>query len=181
MTLLKRILYWVLLIFLTLFLGGGLSVYFFRNQIIQQVISEVNESLTTPVQVAKVDIDFFHGFPNVAVKFHEVYMESGFGETLLSAKEVYALISPLDLARGNFDLAKIEILEAKLDLKIDEYGQPNFLVFKQQDTTLADADVADFNLGSIGFENVNLAYSNELTNLVYKIFVDFFVYQLAYY
>ncbi len=147
-------------------------MYLFRDQIIQQVISEVNESLTTPVQVARVDIDFFHGFPNVAVKFHEVYMESGFGETLLSAKEVYALLSPLDLAKGNFDLAKIEILEAKLDLKIDEKGQANFLVFKQQDTTLVDADVADFNLGSIGFENVNLSYSNELTNVVYKIFVD---------
>ena len=172
MTLLKRIVYWVFLILLTLFLGGALAVYVFKDRIIQQVITEVNEFLTTPVQVAKVDIDFFHGFPNVAVQFHEVFMESGFGETLLAAEEVYVLVSPFQLAKGNLDIEKIEIVSARLDLKIDKKGQPNFLVFKLQDTTVVKTDRADFNLQSIRFEDVNITYSDALTNVRYKFLVN---------
>jgi hypothetical protein len=169
MNLIKRILYWIILGSITLIIGVGLAVYLFKDRIIQQVIAEVNQLLTTPVQVEKIDIDFLHGFPNVAVRFYQVYMGSGFGETLLDAEQVYVLVSPFDLANGNFDIAKIEIIGAKIFLKIDNQGNTNFDVFRNPDTVKVDRGNTDFNLRSILLENVELDYDDAITHAHYNL------------
>ena len=171
MALLKRILYWVFLTLITAILGGGLVVYFFKDQIVNSVITEVNDYLRTPVQVEEVEIDFFHGFPNVAINFNEVYMQSGFGETLLSAEQVYVLVSPWDMLKGNFDVDKIEIVKGDLNLIVNKKGEPNFRVFNQPESTGVDSTATDFTLKSIKLREVNFSYVNEMASTSHKILI----------
>lgn len=150
----KRILYWVLIGILTLVIGGGIAVYIFKDRIIQRVIAEVNTYLKTPVQVEKVDIDFLHGFPRIAVRFDRVHMASGFGETLVEAEELYVLIDPISLARGGGDVDVIELSNAQVNIVIDKAGKPNYLVFQNPDTTTNQEDGPGFSLKAIRLNNV---------------------------
>ena len=66
---LKKAFFFLLLA--TLIIVGGLmiSVFLFKDRIIQQFISEANKSLNTPVKIGKIDVSVFADFPNLAILF----------------------------------------------------------------------------------------------------------------
>ena len=77
---------WTLITLVTIFLGGVLAIFIFKDRIVQQVLVEVNKSLQVPIDVSKVDIDFFHGFPNISVAFYDVILPADTPESLLKQK-----------------------------------------------------------------------------------------------
>ena len=157
----KKIISRLLLIILTVLIGGALSIYLFKDQIINRVVSQVNTYLSTPVQVEKIDIDFFHGFPNVAVRFKYVFMESDFGETLLDADEVHVLVSPMAMINGSAQIESIEISDATINLVVDKAGEMNYLVVNLP--AKEEGSKADFDLKSIKLKNVDFTYIDERT------------------
>jgi len=58
-----------------LVIAFGISVYFFKDKIIQQFIREANKSLSTPVQIGRIEVSAWQDFPNVAITFTDVYVE----------------------------------------------------------------------------------------------------------
>ena len=176
----KSIIKWFFIIILTLLLGGVAALLIFKDRIIEQVVVEVNKSLNVPVEIKKVDLDFFHGFPNVSVAFHEVVLPANFDNPFLKAKKLYALIDPIAIARGEIKIEKLEIIDAKLRIIIDEKNNNNLSELFAPQPELSD-DVNDsteaggnINLKAVLLKNIEIDYKNFYTGtqhhwLVHKV------------
>ena len=121
-------------------------MYIFKDRIIQQVIVEVNKSLNVPIQVSKVDLDFFYGFPNISIAFNDVILPANTAITFLEAKRLYAVINPIQVLRGNLDIDRIEVVEAKVNIYVDAENRNNVSeIFAVQNSTADSAGVVDSN------------------------------------
>jgi len=59
----KKILFYFFLSLVVLVITFGVSVYFFKDKIIQQFIREANKSLGTPVQIGRIEVSAWQDFP----------------------------------------------------------------------------------------------------------------------
>ena len=163
----KSILKWVLLTLLILAIGSILALFIFKDRIIQQVIVEVNKSLNVPIQVSKVELEYFRGFPNVAVGFNDVILPANTDIVFLEAKRMYAVINPINLIRGNLEISRIEVVDASIKVFIDQENRNNVAdIFRNQESS-QDAGEESINPGfsfqSIMLENIDIDYNNSFT------------------
>jgi AsmA-like C-terminal region len=172
----KSIVKWLFIVLITLFLGSVAALLIFKEQIIEQVLSEVNKSLNVPVQVSKVDLDFFHGFPNVSVAFYDVLLPADTDIKFLEAQKLYVLLNPIEVARGEMNIARIEVINAKVNIIIDKTNHSNVAdifnretVETEDSTGIADPDKFDFS--SIVLKNIELSVDNKYTGSNYIGFI----------
>ena len=164
----KSIIKWFFIVLLTLILGGVAALLIFKDRIIEQVMVEVNKNLAVPVDVSKVDLDFFHGFPNVSVAFYDVVLPAN-SDPLLDAKKIYAIIDPLTIAKGEIVIEKLEIIDARIKIIIDEQNNNNldklFVTQPNETNQIKDSTKtgADFNLREILLKNIEIEYINLFT------------------
>ena len=160
---------------LILLIGSTAALFIFKDRIIQQVIVEVNKNLNVPIQVSKVDLDFFHGFPKTSIAFNDVMLPADAAITFLEAKRLYAVINPIQIFRGNLNIDRIEVIEAKVNIYIDDENHNNISeIFKPQ-TKAADSSAIDesqFNLGSVLLKNSELIYHSDFSGGRERWFVE---------
>ena len=162
----KKLLKWTFIVLLTLILGVTSAIYIFKDRIIQQVIVEINNYMAVPVEVSKVDIDFFHGFPRVSVAFYDVRLMAE-NESVLEAQKIYTLIDPFELAAGKMEFEVLEIIDADLNVFVDKSNRSSLLKLFKTSASSGD-DVSDttetaFSLKAIAMKNVNLNYVNQFS------------------
>lgn len=162
----KSILKWMFLTLLILLIGSTASLFIFKDRIIQQVIVEVNKNLNVPIQVSKVDLDFFYGFPNVSIAFTDVILPADAAITFIEAKRLYAVINPIQILRGNLNIDRVEVIEAVVNIYIDDENHNNVSEIFKAPTIATDSAVIDepqFNLGSVLLKKSELIYHNDFS------------------
>ena len=179
---LKTFFKWLLIAVFTLIIGFVAALFIYRDRIIAQVLREVNNNLRVPLQAEQIDLEFFHGFPNVAIRFSQVLL-AGEGELpFLEAGNVYVLLNPYAMLQGKVDVARIEIADAQLNIYVDKQNRNNLGAIignsqaAPQDTTVVGQ--AHINLQTILLRNVALGYVNAFAGtrhhwLVKKLQGDF--------
>ena len=112
--------------------GLGLSIYFFKDRIIQRFISEANKSLGTPIKIGSIDVSAFQDFPNLAIVLRNVYVEDSHpGEyPLLTARKISFVLNPLEVYRGRYTIRGLQLLESETNLIIDKEGLDNYTIIK---------------------------------------------------
>ena len=71
----KKILFYVALAGVVLVLSLTISVFLFKDKIINQFIREANKQLNTPVKVAKMEVSLWMSFPKISIVMKDVYVE----------------------------------------------------------------------------------------------------------
>jgi hypothetical protein len=129
----KRILFYFALTVVTLIVALVISVYLFKDRIINQFIQEANKSLNTPVSIRKIDVSALSDFPSLAIVFHDVYVEDSYPgkDTLLVAKKISFRMNPLEVWQGNYDVQGLRIENSITRLKINAVGKSNYNVVKE--------------------------------------------------
>lgn len=119
-----------------LVIGLSLSVYIFKDRMIQEFIRQANKSLNTPVRIGKIDISIWNDFPNLAIVCTDVYIEdSQPGEyPLLTASTVAFSINPIEAYSGNYTVRGLKVENSTTILKINTTGKNNFTILKQNNT-----------------------------------------------
>jgi uncharacterized protein with PQ loop repeat len=99
----KKIFFYVALGIGVLFLSLTISVFLFKDKIINQFIREANKQLNTPVKIAKIDVSLWSSFPKVSIVLKDVYVEdSQPGQyPLLTAAEISFQLSLVDVWQKN--------------------------------------------------------------------------------
>jgi AsmA-like protein len=162
-TKLKSALKWIFITLLMLVIGVTAALFVFKDRIVQQVILEVNKSLNVPIEVSKVELDFFHGFPNVSIAFNDIVLPANSEIVFLEAKRLYALVNPIQILRGDLVLDRIELVSANVNVYINEQNENNFSkIFKVQDrpTGNTDEENSGFILHAILLKDSKLEYHN---------------------
>lgn len=160
MKLLRRVLFYLCLVFVVLFIALTASVFLYKDRIINQFIREANKQLNTPITIKKMDVSVFQQFPQLSIVFHDVYVEDSHSGRypLLTAKRVSFQLNPLEVWRGNYTVKGMEIQDSETNLKISEAGLNNYTIIKKQTTSGAKS--------TIGFALSNVSLKNTVVNYV---------------
>ena len=129
----KKILLYLAITLGVLLISFVLSVFLFKEKILQQFIAEANKSLNTPVKIGKMDVSAFSAFPQLSIVLTDVYVEDSHpGEyPLLTAKTISFTLSPFEVWQGNYTIKGIQISDSETNLKINVKGQANFNILKE--------------------------------------------------
>lgn len=159
----KRIFFYVIIIAFFAFVTGAGAAYYYKDQIIQHIVEQINKKLATPINVARIDLDLLSQFPYLAVSFENVTIDEaveGSTDYLAVADKLFCSFSPLDILRGNYSIQRIELKDATVFIRFDENGNHNFSIFKPKDA----AAPVGFELENISLNNVEVFYSDKKHN-----------------
>ncbi len=161
-----RILKWFFGILLGLISVISLLLFIFEDKICNLVVAEVNKSLTVPLKIAEIDLVFWGSFPNLSVDLKKVTIQDALPsstkkDVLLYSEQIRLKFNPIDLINKNYHIKAIEISPGTLNLKVDEQGNENYMIFKSNN----EKSEEDFilKLQQINFKDFALNYNNYQT------------------
>jgi AsmA-like C-terminal region len=162
---LKKVIIYLSLTIAVVLIGLTLSVYFYKDRIIQQFIREANKNLNTPVKVGKVDISAWNDFPNLAIVFSDVYIEDSHpGEyPLFTATTVSFYLNPIEAWRGDYSVRGLQITGSETNLKIDPTGLENFIIVKPQPEK--NEGSISFDLKNVRLKGTKVSFHDQQTHL----------------
>ena len=137
----KKISLYSVITFAVLLSAAFVSVFLFKDRILQQFINEANKSLNTPVKIGKIDLSVWQDFPNLSIVFTDVYVEDSHSRSypLLTAKKVSFSLHALEAWKGNYSVRGLQISDSETNLKIDKEGLNNFTIVKHSKDAVASA------------------------------------------
>lgn len=96
MKILRRVLFYLTLTAGVLVVALTVSVFLYKDRIINQFIREANKQLNTPITIRKIDVSVFDQFPQISIVCHDVYVEDSHpGQyPLLTAKRFLSNLTP---------------------------------------------------------------------------------------
>jgi len=151
-------------------------LYIFKDDICDAAIAELNKNLKTKMTVADVDLTFWSTFPNLSVDLNEVFIQDAVEgstkhDTLLYSDRIRCKINPFDIWREEYKVKSVEVSAGVLSLKVDEDGNNNYDIFKEQSDSLEEDGAFDFNLEEVSFENFRFNYINDATSQEYRTLI----------
>ncbi|HEY5691309.1 MAG TPA: hypothetical protein VIS49_07635, partial [Cyclobacteriaceae bacterium] len=157
---LKRLFFYFSLFIGVLLISSLVSVYLFKDRIIQQFIDEANKSLSTPVRIGKIDISLWGGFPNLAIVFNDVYIEDSHAGNypLLTAKQVSFFLNPIEVWQGRYSVRGLQILNSETNLKISADGITNYTIINKRKGSSEEA--IQFDLRNVRFVDTKVFYKD---------------------
>ena len=160
----KKVLFYLFLAFAALLIGTSISVFIFKDRIIQQFIREANKSLSTPIKIGKIDISAWNDFPNLAIEFTDVYIEDSYpGDyPLLTAKTLSFYLNPIEVWNGKYSIRGLQITESETRLKVDAMGKSNFTIVKENRDDSTGA--IQFDLKNVRLKKSKVSYSDQQTH-----------------
>lgn len=155
-----RFIIWLTGIFLISLLTFVLVLYANRDRIIERVVSEANDILTEPVDMASLDISI-RKFPLASIKLNEVYCRgrgSAPSDTLLYAEQIYLEFHLWKLILGDWSIEGISLINGKLKLWLPESGEPNYKIWRDRTD---NSQFTVFNLEQVELQNIQLTLAIE--------------------
>jgi hypothetical protein len=143
--------------------------YFFKDQLIQYAISQINSQVNTQISIRKVDFSLWKQFPNASVEFRNVLIQSSNKykevnslkrqDTLLVAEKIFLEFNLFKLFGRHYDLERLNIQNGYVQLKVDSNSTTNFDILQKTNTPVDDG---------IKLELSNLIFSNTLIEYIDK-------------
>ncbi|HEY9045643.1 MAG TPA: AsmA-like C-terminal region-containing protein [Ohtaekwangia sp.] len=160
---LKKILFYTGLTLAVIFVSAVVSVFLFKDKIINQFVQEANKSLNTPVNIGKMDVSIFEKFPELSIVFTDVYVEDSHPGKypLLTAKTISFQLNPVEVWKGIYTIRGLQIRDSEASLKIDAQGRNNYTILKETDDgKQAASGTVSFELKNVGLKNTKVHYGN---------------------
>lgn len=161
----------IILISLALLLLGGVAMsYFFKDELVQVVLDELNEQVNTTLSIEKTDFSVWKKFPQIAVELENVVLKSSLLEEdiLMKAGNVFFAFDPLDLIRGNYTLKQIYIKDAVIRMRREASGARNFEFIHQTSGKQKNSTII-FDLSKINLTQVDYEYYDELKSQRFSV------------
>ncbi len=163
-TLIKKSLLWtfiVLAIFITL---STTLIYIYKNQIISRLVKELNQYLTTKIEVSEdIDSTIFKSFPQISIEFKKVRifenMPGRTDKTLGEAGKVYICFNTYDLLDAKYNIQKVIVEDGVFRIYIDKNGSKNYHIINTQNSS--DSTI-NFSIKDIIIKNIRTIYQNEV-------------------
>ena len=166
---------------LILLLGAGMVIaYFYEDEVKQLLVGQINKQLVTPVAVKNIELSLIKKFPNATLVFTDVTAESvqpadslndpeHFSERLFEAHKIFLQFNLLDIFHKKYDIKKIDIEQAKLNILINKSGNDNFHFWKKSSDT--SATTFKINLENITVRDADIVYKNEKAKHMYSFVI----------
>ncbi len=142
-------------------LTAVILAYALQDKVKQQIIVEINQQVTVPVQVkGAIDFSLLKHFPYASLSFSNVIIADKLrkGHNLLDVKEFSLLCNVFSLFGNKIELSKILVRDGEINLYKDEKGLMNFDILKPStDNSGTKSDLA-VQLKKAELKNVHFTY-----------------------
>jgi hypothetical protein len=168
-----KIFKWVVGILISFMLLISALLLVFKDDIKSYALDEANKYLNKRVHIGFIDIGIWQSFPDLTLSFDDVLVYSKFdslqtADTAVFAKKIDLRLNPLDFFGNKLDVHRIDIEQAKLNLKIIKNGSVNYDFLKQ--STDNGVTPFEFNLKQINLKSTDFTYKNESTQQFYAAY-----------
>lgn len=152
-----KLLRYLLATLLVVVIGVTISLFLFKDRIINEFIREANKNLGTPIKIGKIDVRLFQDFPMLAIVCTDVYIEdSHTGEyPLLTAKSISFILNPMEVWRGEYAIRGLTIRDSETNLRVNKAGKNNYTLVKSGKGS-----------GAVSFDLKNVSLTNSLVTYV---------------
>ena len=175
---LKKILIITGITLVSLFLILVLLIKIFEDDIKKYAVNQLNKNLNAPVNVDEIEFSIWSKFPYASLEFKNVTINDAYvggttTDTLLHAKKIFLEFNVWDVVGGDYSVKEIEAEDAIVNIRINEDGQENFNIWKEDDSEEDEGDGKfEFNLSKLHLERVDINYINETTEQDYSFYTS---------
>ena len=157
----KRIFQIIIGISLLLLISGFVITYFFSEKVENKVVSQIQEQITTELQLGDVAFSLYEKFPSASVKINNLlaFEKEGFdNDTLFYAKTTYIELSIFDIILNKIDIKSVVVSEGTISIKYDADNNPNFAIFKVNENKKNKLSLKDLLLinTKVNYQNNNI-------------------------
>jgi hypothetical protein len=158
----------LLLAFILLLGSLVLYVYTHQEEIKGRIVTVLNGHLNSPVTVGgPIYVSIFENFPSISLSFPNISIKAVeqtevLDYPLLSAEKLSLSFSLFDLFAGRYTLEQLTITDAAIDLRFDAEGNPNYNIWKSDNST--SSTEANFAINKLVLRRVKLNYVNASEN-----------------
>ena len=149
---------------LFLVLAAIVLAYALQDKVKQQIVVQINEQITVPVQVkGGVDFSLLKHFPYASLSFNDVTISDTLrpGKNLMHVKEFSLLCNIYSLFGNKIELKKILAKEGELNLYKDDKGRMNFDILKAAASSNPKKDLG-VKLQKAEIKNVHFTYNDKV-------------------
>ncbi len=165
---LKLTLYSGLVFFFTLVIALSAIAWFYRDNIKEHFVAQINSGLQTEVFIEDISVNVFRNFPLAAISLRNVTMleatNAPVKDTLLTASRVYFQFSIIDIIRKNYSVRKAEVIDGYMHMKILADGTNNYTFWKKQPGKTATKGELEFQLNKVVLSKMNYQFSDYRSN-----------------
>jgi hypothetical protein len=165
-----KIFLWAALCFVLIITLFASVLYLNKEKVQSIIINEINASLSTPIEVGKIDISL-KKFPSASLLLKNIYtrgINTEEGDTLLFAEEVFFQFDIWQAITSDISIKKISIENAILDLKYFKNGNNNFQIWKSDN----NSENQIFTLQEISLIHVNIRFYHETSSFNTSVFTS---------
>jgi len=176
-SLIKRILKWTGISLLLLIIILIAVPIFFKDELKEMVIDEVNKSLNAKISMGDFDLTFISTFPNMTVELDETKVE-GVGKfkgvELASIKQFVAHVDFWSVVSGDqVEIDEIHLEEPKFDVRILSDGTANYDIVKPDSVKTPEekAEPSNFKLSlkEYSITKANIRYDDQSSDMFAEI------------
>ena len=155
----------------------GISVaYFYEDEVTEYFIDELNEVISTKIQIKNADFSLLRKFPNASIEFQNIVALSPEGyekrildiktDTLFFAERVFVQFNVIELISKNYRIKNIDFDNGEIHLFIDKYGKENYIFLNQEKQDSSQ----EFNLElkKVKITNSKILYFNQESQIYFK-------------
>ena len=169
----KRII--IIILILLIIIAGGLFLIakYYADETEQLIVSEINKTLSIEISVKDVELSLFSNFPNASINFTELQTKEqarSNSKSLLNAKEVSLLFNVYDIIKGNYEIERILLKDAFLNIIVHEDGTNNLMIRRKNGST--EPGNVNIDLQEVIFRNVEISYLNYPADQEYLVTVS---------
>jgi len=156
----RKILFYLALVCGVLVLSLTISVFLFKDKIMNQFIREANKQLNTPVKIGKMDVSVWQNFPKLSILMKDVYVEDSHAGQypLLTAAEISFQLNLVDVWNEKYIIQGLQIKDSETNLKINAKGENNYTIAKKDSPT--GSGTVSFELHKVKLENTTVHYTD---------------------
>ena len=173
----KKLLKWTGITLLLLIIALILIPIFFKDELKQLVIDEVNKSLTAELSLDDFDLTFFSTFPNMTIALHDAKL-TGLNEfkgvKLADIKKIEAHIGFWSVVAGDqIEIDEIHIIDPTFDVRVLESGLANFDIVKPDSVKtveeIEEPSSFKLTLNEYSITNAKIIYDDKASNMYLEI------------
>lgn len=157
-----KIIFYLVAILISSIIALGLIIdIFYSDNIERSVVKKIQENIISEINLPSVSFTFWEHFPYSSVKFNDILIkeiDDGFsGDTLLYAKEAYANFNLIDILRKDYIISRIYIDDGEINIRYNNEGKANFMLFKSDTTNKNQVTIKDVFLNESNINYIRLS------------------------
>ncbi|MBK6265083.1 AsmA family protein [Marivirga sp. S37H4] len=168
----KKFFIYTFFIFITVFASVSTYLYFNQDKLVNQIIVTINKNLQTPIEVTKIDLNWWTDFPNISLRFQNVTIQ----ESIKGSKFPLAKLEQLSLSfdlislyKQNYQFDKIILKNGEVTIRTTKEGITNYQILKESSDSSEENQQFNFNIKDINIDNVAINYVDHSINQSYLL------------